>query len=456
MSHWKELAESCVAGRRWLVAQDVSQAACFEAQALLDLGAEDVLAIAASRGTGPAPQLADDRLWVLGVRGSSMMDALRVGDRALDDVPAQVQQAVDQFDPRAEARVLRAFFSRGKPVAGRACFGARPESWQALEDKTVVDSLWDEARVERAPFVVVPVSGAAAAAKNLDRGAGTVWAGDSREGFNGGASLTRWVQDGDDARRAEQLLAQHCDQVRVMPFLEGLPCSIHAMIAPGCDHILTLRPMEMLVLRGDKQGFVYCGASPTWQASDPDRQALREVARRVGEHLRASYDYRGAFTVDGVLTREGFLPTELNPRWGAALNAYQREDIPLLMLNFAMIEGLKLDWRLEQLENELLRHIEQPRDFRCGVPMDGLQVSEEKSLELVFDPHPRPARAAEESHVKVLLGPMGGGAYLRLFFSGAHIPWGNASLAPRLALAIELVREDWQLPLDELRPAPVW
>ena len=45
-------------------------------------------------------------------------------------------------------------------------------------------------------------------------------------------------------------------------------------------------------------------------------------ARRPGESARScgrTVDFRGAFTVDGVATADGFRPTEVNPRFGAGL-----------------------------------------------------------------------------------------------------------------------------------------
>ena len=58
----------------------------------------------------------------------------------------------------------------------------------------------------------------------------------------------------------------------------------------------------------------------------PTRCARRCVTPlgRVGEVLRADVDFRGAFTLDGVATADGFRPTELNPRFGAGLNVITR------------------------------------------------------------------------------------------------------------------------------------
>ena len=54
------------------------------------------------------------------------------------------------------------------------------------------------------------------------------------------------------------------------------------------------------------------------------REEMREAARRVGEQLRAEVEFRGAFTLDGVATADGFRPTELNPRFGAGLEVITR------------------------------------------------------------------------------------------------------------------------------------
>ena len=51
---------------------------------------------------------------------------------------------------------------------------------------------------------------------------------------------------------------------------------------------------------------------------------MREAARRVGAVLRDEVAYRGAFTLDGVATVDGFRPTELNPRFGAGLGVITR------------------------------------------------------------------------------------------------------------------------------------
>jgi hypothetical protein len=67
------------------------------------------------------------------------------------------------------------------------------------------------------------------AGRSLDLGRGTVWAGDARDGFNGGGEYVRWIRHevSVDVDEAVTFFAARCDQVRVAPFVEGLPCGIH-------------------------------------------------------------------------------------------------------------------------------------------------------------------------------------------------------------------------------------
>ena len=102
-------------------------------------------------------------------------------------------------------------------------------------------------------------------------------------------------------------LAARCDRVRVMPFLEGIPCSIHGVVFP--EGVATFRPVEMVTLRRPRESgrLRYAGAATFWDPPDDDREVMRDLARRVGE-LRRRVGYRGAFTVDGVLAAEAFCP----------------------------------------------------------------------------------------------------------------------------------------------------
>jgi hypothetical protein len=173
----------------------------------------------------------------------------------------------------------------------------------------------------------VPVEAAAldAACAAVGGPLGTVWTGDNREGFHGGGNLVRWVGTDDDRADTTAFFARHCDRVRVMPFLDGVPCSVHGLVLPTGTAVL--RPVEIAMLRDPRRHrFGYGGLGTTWSPSPADSEEMRGAARRVGDHLAARHGYRGAFGIDGVLTADGFRPTELNARFTAGLGLLAEVD----------------------------------------------------------------------------------------------------------------------------------
>jgi hypothetical protein len=122
-----------------------------------------------------------------------------------------------------------------------------------------------------------------------------------------------------------------------MPYLDGVPCSIHGYVLD--DGVAVFRPVELVVLRSAADGrFVFAGLSTWWDPPVSVREQMREVARRTGTLLADRVGYRGAFNVDGVSTRDGFRPTELNPRFTVAL-ATLVPQLPLELLHANVVAG---------------------------------------------------------------------------------------------------------------------
>lgn len=304
------------------------------------------------RGVGEVP----DCLTYVGEMpdGLASMDRIRLGNRALVEPSDDLVHAIDKFDPDGVAIVVGSFLNEAPSVAGRRAVNFRRPEWLRYEDKLEVDALWHRAGIAAVPTEVVDIDEAPEASARLDRGLGAVWAVDASQGWHGGAHGLHWVRDQDAAAGTVESLRGTSRRVRVMPFLEGIPCSVHGIVCP--DGVVALRPVEMVTLRAESR-LVYCGCATFWDPPAHVREEMRLVVRRVGALLRTEAGFAGAFTVDGVVTVDGFRPTELNPRAGAGLVTIGRglaEDYPLTVLCDLVASGHDLGRSAHEWEAELL------------------------------------------------------------------------------------------------------
>jgi hypothetical protein len=323
----------------------------------------DGTALVLSTADGAGPKPGPGECLVVDVEPpqvASVTEELRALDRLARHLPEHAVAAIEQLDPeRRGVWVGGPFVTTDEPILGRPVVSGRPAAFMALEDKVLAESVWAAAGVEQAPYAVVPVQrdALAAATHALASPLGAVWSGDTKEGFNGGGDYVRWVGlDGDwsdDAASALAFFLPRCDRVRVMPFLDGVPCSIHGLVLP--DGTAAFRPVELSILRNERaHTFRYGGLSTYWDPPAADREAMRAAVYRVGDHLQATYGYRGAFGIDGVLTADGFRPTELNPRASAGfMQVVRRERKLFTLLQDALVLGEDVGVRAADVEGLL-------------------------------------------------------------------------------------------------------
>lgn len=431
--------------RRWVIAAQAA-VACTGIHEHLAGWDSETLIVASNAGTG---QLPETEIVYTGSRGETILGSIRDFYTSVVEPDPRILSAVDRFDPERTARVLAEPHATAREMVARRTFGVRRQAWSAWEDKMRVDSLWEELGIEHAPYRIVELGDAPTAADELTTEAGTVWVADNTGGWHGGGEMVRWVTGPDQYGDQVEWFRPRCARVRVMPFLEGIPCSIHGWVT--ATGVATFRPVEILILRhSDGSGFEYAGVATVWDAPEDAAESMRHAARLVGERLQASDGYLGAYGIDGVLTVDGFRPTELNPRMSAGAGAQLGSvGLSLGLLMRAEIEGLvEVDHRW--LEESALSQREPSFHFGKMVTenvRDTIWVERGPDSELISTPD------QSRSLGKIEAGPSATGSYIMGDFEGDNFPVGQP-VGPIVAEALNLVSRTWNLSIPELVAAP--
>ncbi|WP_199440777.1 ATP-grasp domain-containing protein [Umezawaea beigongshangensis] len=394
--------------------------------------------------------------WVpLGFTGGLTASEQRRLTRVLVDPDRRTRDLLDDFDPAGEALVISTPYVETPEFAGRPILNHRRPAWVALENKTTVDALWDDLSARRAPAVVAGVDEAELwrATEMLDRGAGVVWSGDGPS-INGGANFVRRVRSREEADAAFAVLAPKCDFIRVMPFLEGIPVSVHGVVFP--DGTAVLRPVEMVVpRRAGAARFLYAGCASYYDPPARIRDEMRNLARRVGEELRGSVGYRGVFTLDGIATEDGFLPTEINTRYGGAMVLFEDAlpTLPISLVQAALVAGHDVGVSSLDFEALVLSASDEFRSTSVGANVRAVRQTETWERGVVFTEWScRWAHPDEVAHGLLRLRPAPLGGRLELELDRTVVPPGRA-VVPLTVSAFALADQDWGTGLGPLEPA---
>ncbi|MER7645589.1 MULTISPECIES: hypothetical protein [Streptomyces] len=257
----------------------------------------------------------------------------------------EVRRWLDGLDPERRWLALGTPRTGVAEFLGRKVYGWRRPKWAAVEDKTTIDRLWDAAGVASPPHVVVDVEALRRAPEEIGIGkiagpAGVVAAADSTRGHVGDSLGLRWVPDPDRFQESVRDLADRADRVRIARFADGVPCSVLGMALP--DGIAVFAPIEIVTLGDPATGrLLFCGSSTHWRPGASAEREMRDATRRAGRELVRTTGYRGIFSVDGLLTPDGFTATELNPRHASGLGLRAAlPDFPVYLFNRAVQEEL--------------------------------------------------------------------------------------------------------------------
>jgi hypothetical protein len=432
-------------------------ASILPALAVLDsLGCPKPMVIARGIGTGELPEPGAAVVHMMRMPTGSMTEEVRSLERLTLAPPAKVLAAVEAYDPDHEAVWWLGPIGTNVPVDGRPVYGGRPQAWAALENKTTVDEMWADVGAPRAPCEVVHLGqDVLPVAQRLDGGDGTVWAGDNRDGTNGGGDYVRWVRDPADAQRALDFFSAHCDRVRVMPFLQGVPCSIHGLVLP--TGVVPLRPMELVTLQlVERSTFLFGGVSTWWDPLAADREEMRELARHVGTLLRDKYGFLGGFGIDGVLTAEGFRPTELNPRFSGGLTVISSgtPELPLEMLQVSLVAGRDVGVSADDLESLLIESTDRNRVGRAMAITEVVRPKSSTTVPVIWrDGELSEATDPDDRSGEVVIGPTSVGALITLALSAGVLTPGMR-MAPLNAALMRFADRRWGTTFGPVQIAP--
>lgn len=439
VDYYRDMLKPVYADQKFMHVGEIDVGVVHAASVLDELGAATPLLLAGNQGTSGAPLPKNLRLHLLGTKGENMVDSARNLLTALSNLSVEVIEDINDWDPEREARwACEGLLLEMGEIAGRPKYGRRLEPWTDLENKTTIDALWDAIGVKRAPSIVSDISkpNLIENAKTLDNGLGTVWVPDNREGVQGGSISLRWAISDEDYDTTKEEMREIADRVRVMPFLEGIPVSVHGIVFP--KGIAVFRPVELIVLRKrEERRFLWSGCSTGYDPHPQDRERMREIARNTGTYLRDSVDYRGPFSIDGILTREGFVPTELNPRLSGGFGAMLQglPELPFAPLCWAIMENEQLDYRPSLLEKAIVQAADATRRLR-GHTQTTIAVNERRTVELVGEESVyREVHEGELPEAAITIGPSPvGGIVIFSLYSSSEA--NNVLVAPEMVRAL--------------------
>ncbi len=456
---WERYLCAPVTGRKVICAFEVLAGLTHTVASLRRWGSDRPLLIADGIGTGAVVTAAEAEIEMLeGPVFPTLTEQVRARMKPSERLTPSLVAAVERYDTDQSALWWLSPVTPNSPLLGRAVLGGRPPSQVALENKILVDGLLDDIGAPRSASV-----NASASYGELMRATQTVledtaaesvvWAGDSRDGINGGADYIRWIRTPDHAVDAALFFATHCDRVRVSPFLEGVPCSVHGIVLP--DGVVVLRPMELVSLRRPDAGrFFYGGMGTSWAPCDHASREMCELARAIGGHLRRAHGYRGGFGVDGVLTAEGFRVTELNPRFSGGLSrlASAADGAHLELVHVNALIGRDVRRSAREVEEDALSLLEE-NHFAVVMGMSTTPATDTVEVSVRAEGSRLVVATDGDALATVQWGPAGVGSFVRLTVGDAVVQPGDRC-APLGVLLCEFADRMWDTGFGQVEMAP--
>lgn len=253
-------------------------------------------------------------------------------ERTLAEPPETLRRQISSADPEGSALVYAGSFTAFTKLCGRRVIGSRSARHRDAERKdTQLDLLGSPAQVvaltdglalPRVPVVVqgIPDQGIAMATSHT--------------------YLVPRSASGRDIGELGAKLGLDCTRVIITTFNAGVPCTFYGFITASA--VIDFGPVEALVYWDPRTWRIHAPGilwplRRTAKVLASARSSVHAVARRLHERL----GYTGAFGTDGVISDDGYIIHEINPRVCAGFSLLDQlipEAAPLAAIDLVLRE----------------------------------------------------------------------------------------------------------------------
>ncbi|MFZ4516417.1 MAG: ATP-grasp domain-containing protein [Acidimicrobiia bacterium] len=438
----REVVQERIATRPVILAGTTADRFAQHIYELRMLGAERVLVVT----NGPTNSFVGDGFDHLAVEFNGEPSSVGIEQawhNVFENTPSDIRAVVDRFDPNGEAVVIPWRLRRSTVFAGRPVYGPRHPSAVALEDKTRFVEMLADLGIPQPPGAVtvrVKRKDLIEASRALDQENGVVWSGDSATASASGGKYVRHIRNSRDVARAMKFYEPRCEYIRVAPFVEGVTGGMHAIVHR--EHTVVMRPTEQIVLRGNRAiPFELIGLATMFDPHPYDREQYREMVRTIGNEMHRRLGYEGLMSVDAILSKDGWVVHDLNPRPSAGL-VYLKQvlpELPIQLLHHVVAEGEAHGINWQRVEHQICAAADLRR-----VAIVAMSVPRGSETDRVVRVH-----LGNEENIDVQYHPTGGEIRLRVDTVAGE------PVAPKVALSINAASEFLGLGLEMSAPKHV-
>lgn len=302
---------------------------------------------------------------VSGTRTHCISHLIQIQNDYLVAPSEQVCAHLEIIDPKREAKIYAGSCVTAETMDGRQVLGRRLQSWRDIERKRHQCTL-TAGQDQYNPCYIDFRNGLEAddLLEYCVHHQPCVLSGDPKDCIAMGCDFAYVFQQDTPIQRMRticHILHQRCEGVRVANLTDGIPATYYGFVSN--EQYVLYGPVEALVGFHRRERKVFAPGILTPVAlSDELRKTAREDMLSVVSRLVNASGYRGAFGVDGCLTRSSFIVHEVNTRMCAGFSLISRSHGDLIP--FGIID-MVIRERTPEGYNPLMAILRQSADHAC-------------------------------------------------------------------------------------------